>query len=469
MSLARHRLTSLLSIAVLTASLAPRMAVAANDDVRAAARDGYVYGYPLVLMEVTRRMTTIGRANGQFVHMQSGPTPPFRIVVAPNGDTRYSSAWLDVSAEPLVLHVPDAGGRYFVAQIMDAWTDVIADPTLRVPSSAPRDYAIAGPGWSGTVPPGVTLVRSSTNDVWVLARTRARAGDDAGVITAIQQQYRVVPLSRFGDASYASPPGILLDPNIDTGPSPAARVAAMNAQTFFTLLAAAMAKDPPRAADAPIVARLANIGIAVGKPFDPSALSGDGRAQLELGVHDAASQIEAYAAPSVPHVNGWRWTKDTGRFGTAYPYRAFIANTLLAANLPEDAVYPETSVDAHGAPLSGLRRYTIHFDAANLPPANAFWSLTLYGPDHFLVSNPIDRYTLRDTALKRNPDGSIDVAIQHDPPAGDQTNWLPAPAGPFLVTLRLYWPKPTGLDGTYRVPAIVPALTAWHAGSMVRA
>ncbi len=457
MSLAR-RLTSLVLTAVIALSLAPCVAGAATgDDVRAIARDGFIFGYPLVLMEVTRRITTIARANGQFVHMLSGPTPPFRIVVAPNGDTRYSSAWLDVTAEPLVLHVPDAGGRYFVAEVMDAWTDVIADPSPRVPGSAPRDYAVAGPGWKGTVPAGVTLVRSSTNDVWVLARTRARPADGAGVITAIQQQYRVVPLSRFGDASYQPPPGILVDPDVDTGPTPPARVAAMNAQTFFSVLAAAMIKDPPRPADTPIVARLASIGVVAGKRFDPSALNGDGRAEVELGVHDALSQIEGYDAPSVPHVNGWRWTKDTGRFGTAYAYRAFIANTLLAANLPEDAVYPETSVDGNGAPLSGLRRYTIHFDAANLPPANAFWSLTLYGSDHFLVANPINRYTLRDTTLKRNPDGSIDVAIQHEAPTADQANWLPAPAGQFLVTLRLYWPRATALDGTYRVPAIVPA------------
>ena len=456
MSPLRRRLAALLSAALIGLSVAPAAGAVSDTDVRAIAHDGYVFGYPLVLMEVTRRIASFGRANGQFVNMQSAPTPAFRIVVAPNGDTRYSSAWLDVSAEPLVLHVPDAGGRYFVAEVMDAWTDVIADPTARVPGSAPRDYAIAGPGWNGTVPAGVTLVRSSTNDVWVLTRTRARPGDDAAAITAIQQQYRIVPLSRYGDASYQPPPGAMVDPNVDTGPPPPARVAAMSAQTFFTLLATSMAKNPPRPADAPIVARLASIGVTAGQPFDPSTLGPGARAQLEFGVRDALAQITTYDPPFVPHVNGWRWTKGTGRFGTAYLYRAFIASTLLAANLPEDAVYPETSVDANGAPLSGLRKYTIHFAAGNLPPASAFWSLTLYGPDHFLVPNPINRYTLRDTNLKRNADGSIDVAIQHDPPAGDQTNWLPAPVGPFLVTLRLYWPQPAGINGTYRAPPIVP-------------
>ena len=434
----------------------PRPAVAATGDVRETARDAFIYGYPLVLMEVTRRMTTIGRANGQFAHMLSGPTPPFRIVVAPNGDTRYSSAWLDVSAEPLVLHVPDAGGRYFVAEVMDAWTDVIADPTTRVPNSAPKDYAIAGPGWHGTVPAGVSLVRSPTNDVWVLARTRAKPGDDAAAISAVQQQYRVVPLSRYGDASYQPPPGVLVDPSFDTGPTPVSRVTAMDDQTFFSLLATALVRDPPLPADAAIVAHLASIGVVAGKPFDPAMLDVQRRAQLDAGMHDALARIEGYDSPALPHVDGWRWTKDTGRFGTAYLYRAFIADTLLAANLPEDAVYLEAPVDGGGAPLSGSRRYTIHFDAARLPPVDAFWSLTLYGPDHFFVANPVDRYTLRDTNLVRNADGSIDVTISHDAPAGDTRNWLPAPSGPFVVTLRMYWPRASAIDGSYRVPPIVP-------------
>ena len=435
--------------------LVPSRTTAAGVDARAIARDGFVYGYPLVVMLITKRIATLGRANGQFVHMQSAPTPPFRIVVAPNGDTRYSSAWVDVSAEPQVLHVPDAGGRYFVAQVMDAWTDVIADPTPRIPNSAPRDYAIAGPGWRGTVPAGVTLVRSSTNDAWILARTRPRPDDDATAITSIQRQYTVVPLSRYGDASYQPAAGVFANPNIDTGPTPPSLVAGMDAATFFTLLATALAQNPPRAADGPIVARLAQIGVVAGKPFDASALGGAAGA-LDDGIRDGKAQLDRYDAPSVPHANGWRWTKDTGRFGTDYAYRAFIAQTLLAANLPEDAVYPETSVDANGAPLNGSRRYTLHFDAAALPPANAFWSLTLYSPDHYLVPNPIDRYTLRDAGARRNADGSIDVAIQHDAPSSDPTNWLPAPAGPFVVTLRIYWPRPSGLDGSYRVPAIQP-------------
>ena len=159
--------------------------------------------------------------------------------------------------------------------------------------------------------------------------------------------------------------------------------------------------------------------------------------------------------PAVPHVNGWRWTENTGRFGTDYAYRAFIAQTLLAANLRRRGV-PGDERRRERRPLTGERRYALHFDRAHLPPARAVWSLTLYSPDHYLVPNALGRYTLRDTNLKRNADGSIDVAIQHDAPSGDQTNWLPAPAGPFVVTLRMNWPLPAGLDGTYRVPPIRP-------------
>jgi hypothetical protein len=225
---------------------------------------------------------------------------------------------------------------------------------------------------------------------------------------------------------------------------------------FFARLAAALGKNPPRGVDQPMIERLARIGVVPGAPFDAASVDATRRAQLEAGMRDARALLDRYDAPAVPHVNGWRWTANTGRFATDYAYRAFIAQTLLAANLPEDAVYPEASVDANGAPLTGTRRYTLHFDGAQLPPANAFWSLTLYSPDHYLVPNAIDRYTLRDTNLKRNADGSIDVAIQRDAPAGDQTNWLPAPDGPFVVTLRMYWPLAAGLDGTYRVPAIRP-------------
>ena len=442
------------AVAALFAS--SRAVVAQSDDLRSIARDAYVYGYPLVLMGVTKQIATAASSSGQFVHMLSGPTPVFRIVVAPNGDTRYSSSWVDLSVEPQVLHVPDAGDRYFVAQVMDAWTDVILDPTPRIASSSPANYVLVGPNWKGEARPGLHVVRSSTNDVWILARTRARSDDPVEAVTAIQLQYTVVPLSRFGDATYEPPRGILREPNIPTGPTPPSLVAAMPADVFFARLAAALGKNPPRASDRPIIERLARIGVVPGAPFDAASLDAARRAALDDGLRDARALLDRYDPPSVPHVNGWRWTTNTGRFGTDYTYRAFIAQTLLAANLPEDAVYPETGVDANGAPLTGARRYTLHFDGTRLPPARAFWSLTLYSPDHYLVPNAAARYTLRDANLKRNADGSIDVAIQHDAPAGDQTNWLPAPEGPFVVTLRMYWPLPAGLDGTYRVPAIQP-------------
>jgi len=404
----------------------PRAGFAQSSDTRSIARDGYVYGYPLVLMEVTKHIATAASSTGQFVHMLSGPTPIFRVVVAPNGDTRYSSAWVDLSSGPQILHVPDAGGRYFVAQVMDAWTDVIADPTPRIADSSPANYVLVGPGWKGAAGPGQRLVRSSTNDVWVLARTRALPDDAPELITAIQQQYTVMPLSRFGDPAYA---------RVDA-PATREEKAALGRLTAEQVTADELAGEP-------------------GTTFDAAHLDAARRAQLDDGVRDARALLDRYDPP-VPRVNGWRWTKNTGRFGIDYLYRAFIAQTLLAANLPEDAVYAEAIVDANGAPLTGTRDYALHFGAAQLPPARAFWSLTLYSPDHYLVPNAFDRYTLRDANLRRNADGSIDVTIQHDAPRGDRTNWLPAPAGPFVVMLRMYWPLPAGLDGTYHIPALQP-------------
>ena len=439
-----------------TDDVAVAPAAAQGDDVRAIARDAYVFGYPLVLMSVTKRIATAASSPGQFVHMLSGPTPPFRIVVAPNGDTRYSSAWVDLSAEPQVLHVPDAGGRYFVAQVMDAWTDVILDPTPRIPNSAPGNYVLVGPNWNGGAGPGQRLVRSSTNDVWVLARTRALPGDPPEAITAIQLQYTVTPLSRFGDASYEPPRGVLREPNVPTGPTPPSLVAAMAPDVFFAALGAALAKNPPRANDRAIVERLARIGVVPGRAFDATALAAAQRAQLDDGVRDARALLDRYDAPAVPHVNGWRWTANTGRFGTDYLYRAFIAQTLLAANLPEDAVYPETSVDANGAPLTGARRYTLHFGAAQLPPARAFWSLTLYSPDHYWcrMRSTATRCATRTSSATRTARSTWRSSTTR-PPAIRPTGCRRRPArssSRCACTGR----TPAGLDGTYRIPAIQP-------------
>jgi hypothetical protein len=447
----QRRLAGIL-LSLLTAVTAPGSPAAAQgDDLRATARDGYLFGYPLVLMDITRRIVN-SSTGGAFVHMLSAPAPPFRLVVAPNGDTRYSSVWADLSAEPQVLHVPDAGTRYFVVQAMDAWTDVIADPTARVPGTAPADYAFVGPGWRGALPPGVHAVRSSTNDVWILARTRARPDDTADDITAIQRGYALVPLSRYRDPSYAAPAALFREPNAPTGPTPPSLVAELPATAFFARLSAALVRDPPREADRPIVDRLRRAGL-IGGP-GTTQLASDAT-PVGAGVADARALLDRYDPPNVPHGNGWRWTRNTGRFGTDYAYRAFIARTLLAANLPEDALYADATTDANGAPLDGARRYTLHFAPDAMPPANAFWSLTMYSPDGYLVDNPAHRYTLRDAALRRNADGSIDVTIAHDAPA-DAANWLPSPTGPFLVTLRLYWPRQDALEGRYAAPPIRP-------------
>ena len=317
-------------------------------------------------MEVTKQIATAASSTGQFVHMLSGPTPVFRIVVAPNGDTRYSSAWIDLSSGPQILHVPDAGSHYFVAQVMDAWTDVIPDPTPRIANSSPANYVLVGPDWKASPGPasGWCARRRTTCG---FSRARARPDDarnDHGDPAAVQH-HAAEPFRRRGVRAGARHPARA---ELPTGPTPPSLVAAMPADVFFARLAAALGKNPPRASDAPIVERLARIGVVPGQAFDAVQLDAARRAALDDGLRDARALLDRYDAPKVAHVNGWRWTKNTGRFATDYTYRAFIAQTLLAANLPEDAVYPETSVDARGAPLTGERRYTLHFDGAQLPP-----------------------------------------------------------------------------------------------------
>ncbi len=432
----------------------PYRADAADADVRASARDGYVFGYPLVLMMVTKAIATAA-AGGAWVHMLSGPTPPFRIVVAPNGDTRYSSLWADLSAEPQVLHVPDAGGRYFVAQVMDAWTDVLADPTTRIAGSSPADYALIGPRWNGTLPAGLRAVRSSTDDVWILARTRARSDDSPDAITAIQRGYRIVPLSRYGEAAFQPPPPILRDPNTPTGPTPPSLVASMGSTSVLRHArdrAAAQPAAPGRRAD---------------RRTPASGGADAARAQRTVRVHRLAGRRCRYRRRTSAH-RLLRSAERRARQRLALDARhgplrhelplprddrAHAARgepSRKTRSIPKRASTPKASASRANAgmrctsPRTRCRRRTRSGRSRCTAPAG------------YLVENPINRYTLRDAALRRNADGSIDVAIAHDAPSGDTTNWLPAPPGPFVVMLRMYWPRQAGIDGTYAIPPLEP-------------
>lgn len=436
---------------------------ASETATRDLAIEAYIFGYPLVTVDMTRRVTTnavksegLRGPMGQFASASEYPTAAYKDVTAPNADTLYSSAWLNLAKEPYILHVPDEHGRYYLMPMLEGWTNVFADPGTRTTGTGAGDFAIVGPGWHGELPPGVEELRSSTNLVWIIGRTYCTGTpEDYAAVHAVQAEYKLVPLSAWGRA-YTPPLGTV-DPSIDMKTPVRDQVERLDTTTFLKLLAELMKQNPPYPEDAPILARLKRIGLVPGQDFDPSIIA---RAP---GIQDvpklAIERIVAHFQSAGEDLNGWVFFKPAGRYGTDYIQRALITRFGLGCNKLDDAVYPSATTDSTGQKLDGANKYVIRFPRGQMPPARGFWSLTMYDANWFFVANPLNRYTLSQrNALQTNPDGSIDLYIQAAKPDGTQeTNWLPAPTGPFILTLRLYWPKehpPSILDGTWKPPAV---------------
>jgi hypothetical protein len=424
-----------------------------------------VYGLPLVIMDLTMRTATnVDHPRGaaapvnQFANLREFPTAAFKQVVRANVDTLYSSAFLDLSKEPLVLSVPDTQGRYYLLPMFDAWTDVFASPGTRTTGNGAGTFAIVGPDWAGTLPPGLQALRSPTNIVWILGRTQTNGPEDYPAVHAVQDGYKLVPLSRFG-TTYALPRGVV-DASVDMKTPPVEQLKAMSAATYFNALARLLKATPPPASDGPVLARFARIGVVPGRPFAPSNLDPKIAGSLERSVALALERLQTAAKQTGKSVNGWRVPgMILGNYGNNYAARAIIALIAFGANLPADAVYPTTFVDADEMPLNGANRYILHFDKDLTPPVNAFWSVTLYDPDSFFVANPLNRYAISSwMPLRRGKDGSVDIYIEHQSPGKDkESNWLPAAAGDFNVTLRMYWPtdkQPSILDGSWKPPTV---------------
>jgi hypothetical protein len=365
-------------------------------------------------------------------------------------------AWLDLSRGPYVLHLPEEDDRFYLMPILDAWSEVIGSPGTRTTGNGAGDFALTGPQWSGTLPAGVREIKSRTNMLWLAGRTyTSGTPQDYAAVHAIQDQYSLVPLANFGKPS--SPPEGAVDPSIDMKTPPREQVHQMDAGTFYALLARLMQENPPYPDDAPMVAKLTQLGI-VGD-FNISRVSPNVAQALARAPDAALKKIIAHYPNAGRIVNGWILSTGSGHYGIDYLQRALVAYVGLGGNLPADAYYPIAQVDGQGKPLTGAHDYVMHFAKGGTPPVNAFWSVTLYNKGYFLVSNPINRYSLsgRDP-LKYNEDGSLNLYIQKDSPSGDKaSNWLPAPEGDFLLMMRLYWPKenaPSILDGTWEPPLI---------------
>ena len=428
------------------------------------AQDAYIFGYPLVTMEYTRGiMTNVAAPEGnrgpmgQFVKARQYPDASFRDVTAPNADTLYTTAWIDVGKEPWVLSIPDMKDRYFLFPMLDGWTNVFQVPGKRTTGTNAQTYAITGPGWKGTLPAGVKEYKSPTSLVWILGRIYCTGTpEDYAAVHAAQDQCKLVPLSANGKAY--TPPAGSVDPSIDMKTAVREQVNRMDAIAYFTLLAQLMKTNPPAAADAPDLAKFARIGLVAGKDFDAGKLLNADFAKRIPQVAFDRIMLQFKVNKAIKDINGWGYTTKTGLYGTDYFMRAFVTAIGLGANRPQDAVYPTSQKDGDGKAYDGANKYVLHFAKGQMPPARGFWSVTMYDSGYFFVANPINRYSISARQnLKSNSDGSVDLYIQKDLPGADkEANWLPAPSGKFQLMMRLYWPnerKPSIIDGSWNPPA----------------
>jgi hypothetical protein len=430
-----------------------------TEEAREIAIDAYIYAYPLLVSELTRRASLVGpdaaRMN-QFQHRWSIPDENFTLVVRPNADTLYSSLWYDVAAEPLVIDIPDSGGRYYLLPILDLWSEVFASPGSRTTGIRAQRIVLAAPDWKGPLPADSLLIRSPTAIGWIIGRTQTNGHADYPNVHRFQDRLTATPLSRLGKP-YAAP-RTPVDPSWDTQTPPVELIDRMSAQDYFSLFATLTTANPPHESDYPIVHRMARLGIVPGAPLDLDDLPPDAARALESAATAARPTIQKGIATQGRRESGWRTRLSTiGTYGTDYRTRANVAFGGLGASPIEDAIYPSTAVDAGGSPFSSAGRYVIHFPKAQLPPARAFWSLTLYDDRQLFTANPLHRYALGDRdVLAFNRDGSLDIYIQRDSPGHDhEANWLPAPVrGGFTLTLHLYWPKPAALDGAWMPPPV---------------
>jgi hypothetical protein len=436
--------------------------------------EAYVYFYSLLTMDITRKQSTNiepGKEFGKgpmnmFVNVPEYPPATMKTVVRPNFDTLYSIAWLDLTKEPLIVSVPDTGGRYYLLPMLDMWTDVFVSPGWRTTGTQAGTFIVVPPHWRPDLrerlieefklPKDTQRIDAPTPYVWVIGRTKTDGPKDYEAVNKIQSGFKITPLSQFGKA--AEPVQVKTDPSVDMKTPPKVQVDTMPAGKYFAYAAELLKLHPPHITDQPIVTMMKRIGIEPGKSFDIDKLDPAVKKALE-SVPEAAQKLMQWKVPTLAKVvNGWSMNTDTmGVYGNYYLKRAIVAQQGLGANLPQDAIYPLNLTDESGKPLDGMNKYTIHFAKSSLPPVDAFWSITLYDQDGFQVANSLNRFAVSSwMPFKYNPDGSLDLYFQNENPGKDkEQNWLPAPKGPFNLTMRLYAPKQEALVGKWNPPPVV--------------
>jgi hypothetical protein len=431
--------------------------------VEAIAVEAYLYLYPLVMMDATRRQMTNSEGGerpgfgpmNSFSHMRAVPPVEFKAVPWPNSDTLYSLAWLDLTAEPLILSAPDTDGRYYLLPVQDMWTDVFAVPGKRTTGTSATHFAIAPAAWRGELPDGVRRIDAPTPVAWVMGRIQTDGPEDYPAVNQVQDGLAVTPLSRWGLQPERT--AMAVDPSIDMTTPPVEQVNRMSAADYFVYASELMKVNPPHLTDWSMLARIQRIGLEPRKTFEFDALDPAIREAIDQAPAVAQQAMREKIPRLAPQVNGWQMPIETmGVYGNYYLKRAALAMIGLGSNPPEDAIYPLTFVDGDGQPLNGASDYVLRFESDELPPVDAFWSLTLYDTHGFQVANTLDRRALGDRdPLRYETDGALELLIQNQSPGSErEANWLPAPREPLALFLRLYQPKAEVLDGRWGPPAV---------------
>ncbi len=434
---------------------------ATADEVRKIAKEAYVYGFPIVDSYRIQHAYFVDTKNpeykapwNQIRNIARVFTPADTAVQTPNSDTPYSMLGLDLRAEPMVLTVPPIEkGRYFSIQLIDLNTFNFDYIGSRMTGNDGGTFVIAGPEWKGETPKGVTkLIRAETDLVLAAYRTQLFNPGDIENVKKIQAGYKVQPLSAFlGQAAPAAAPAI----NFIKPLSPADEKTSLE---FFNVLNFVMQFMPTQPSEEELRARFAKIGVAPGKTIDVNALSPDVKAAMAQGMADAWADLAGLQKEvEAKKVTSGQLLGSREDLEGNYLYRMGGAVLGIYGNSKAEAMYPVLAVDQNGEKLTGANRYTVHFAPGQLPPVNAFWSLTMYKmPESLLVENPINRYLINSPMLPRlvkDPDGGITLYVQHESPGKDkEANWLPAPPGPFSTVLRMYWPKEEALNGSWEAP-----------------
>lgn len=470
-----HKGAALAAAFALSICVQPSTATAQSvtaDEANAIATDAYLYFYPLITMDITRKQLVnqepgkgIGGPANSFVNIPAFPSADMKVVVRPNFDTLYSSGQLDLTKEPMIVSAPDTNGRYYLLPMLDMWTNVFASPGSRTTGTKAGNFLVVPPGWRPDLrekvveefklPKDIQRIDAPTPYVWIIGRTKTDGPADYEAVRKIQAGYKITPLSEWGKTP--KPVEQKIDASVDMKTPPKVQVDTMAGDKYFAYAAELMKLHPPHITDQPIVAQMKRLGIEPGKSFDVAAADPVVKKAIE-SAPEAGQKAMEWKVPTLARVaNGWSMNTDTmGVYGNYYLKRAIVAQLGLGANLPEDAIYPLNLADEAGRPLDGANRYTINFDKSAVPPVNAFWSITLYDKDGFQVANSLNRFAVSSwMPFKHNPDGSLTLYFQNESPGKDkEANWLPAPKGPFNLTMRLYAPKSEALTGRWNPPPV---------------